>query len=419
MTDFDTATAARITDEDIERQRLLVGVDTAIAMREYVTTANDDAIRAFALGCGDDNPLYVDEAYGASTRWGTQIAPSIMAGIVNAPMLGEPIDAALKARTSGVFRGIHVFVSGGSWTWYRPIHAGDRLMSFGGIESVEVKESEFAERSVIRIRRFVKLNQRGEIVAVQRIIAILAERKTARERGKYADIEPATYTDDDIAAIDAVYAAEVRRGSEPRWFEDVAVGDELGPMAKGPLTGTEIIVFHAGGYGFTPYAPTASRLAHQNRRRIPGFYVKNAQGIPDVAQRVHWDSDWARAIGNPMAYDYGYMRECWLHHLLTDWAGDDGWVVSQADRVQRFNYVGDTHMLRGSVTATRTEGDQHLVDIDLVATNQRGEDTVTGTATVALPSREHGPVVLPKPPADLERVAATMFRRHTELAASR
>ncbi len=175
-------------------------------------------------------------------------------------------------------------------------------------------------------------------------------------------------------------------------------------------------MFHAGGYGFTPYAPTASRLAHQNRRRIPGFYVKNAQGIPDVAQRVHCDSDWARAVCIPMAYDYGYMRECWLHHLLTDWVGDDGWVVAQDDRVQRFNYVGDTHMLRGTVTATRVDGDQHLVDIDLVATNQRGVDTVTGSATVALPSREHGPVVLPKPPADLERVAATMFRRHTELA---
>ena len=416
MTDFETATAARITDEDIERQRLLVGVDTAISMREYVTVANEDAIRAFAVGCGDDNPLFVDPAYGTATRWGSQIAPPIMAGIVNAPMQGDPVDPEIKKRTAGVFRGIHVFVSGGSWQWYRPIHAGDRLMSFGGIESIEVKESAFAERSVIRIRRYVKLNQRGEIVALQRIVAILAERKTARERGKYAGIEPATYTDDDLAAIDAVYEAEVRRGSERRWFEDVQVGDELGPMAKGPLTETEIIVFHAGGYGFTPYAPTASRLAHQNRRRIPGFYVKNDQGIPDVAQRVHWDSEWAQAVGNPMAYDYGYMRECWLHHLLTDWAGDDGWVVSQADRVQRFNYIGDTHMLRGTVTATRIDDGQPVVDVELRATNQRGEDTVTGSATIALPSREHGPVALPRPPVELERVAATMFRRHCELA---
>ena len=28
-----------------------------------------------------------------------------------------------------------------------------------------------------------------------------------------------------------------------------------------------------------------------------------------MAQRLHWDSEWAKAIGNPMAYDYGVMRE--------------------------------------------------------------------------------------------------------------
>src|SRR3546814_17053239 len=76
-------------------------------------------------------------------------------------------------------------------------------------------------------------------------------------------------------------------------------------MAKGPLTETDMIVFHAGGYGFVHYAPCSNRIAFKNRRRIAPFYVKNEYGIPDVAQRVHWDSAWAQAIGNPMAYDYG------------------------------------------------------------------------------------------------------------------
>src|SRR3546814_1964763 len=100
-------------------------------------------------------------------------------------------------------------------------------------------------------------------------------------------------------------------------------------MAKGPLTETDMIVFHAGGYGFVPYAPCSNRIAFKNRRRIAPFYVKNEYGIPDVAQRVHWDSAWAQAIGNPMAYDYGVMRDCHLSHFLTDWMGDDGWLVSQ------------------------------------------------------------------------------------------
>ena len=101
-------------------------------------------------------------------------------------------------------------------------------------------------------------------------------------------------------------------------------------MAKGPLTTTDMIVFHAGGYGFVPYEPCANRIAYKNRQRIAPFYVKNEYGVPDVAQRVHWDNAWAQAIGNPMAYDYGVMRDCWLSHYMTDWMGDDGWLVSQS-----------------------------------------------------------------------------------------
>ncbi len=56
------------------------------------------------------------------TRWGAQIAPNSMGQIIGAPMLGHPMPADVKAATKGVFRGIHVFVSGGSTEFYRPIY---------------------------------------------------------------------------------------------------------------------------------------------------------------------------------------------------------------------------------------------------------------------------------------------------------
>lgn len=415
--EFERATSYELTDEDIERFRLLVGVDTAVRTPEYVTTATPDAIRNFARAMGDDNPLWFDPEYGPRTRWGSQIAPPIMAEIINSPLRGDPLDPEIKERTRGVFRGVHLYVSGGSWDFFAPVHPGDRLFSFGGYESMEVKESEYAGRSVIRVRRWVKMNQRAEVVAVNRTIGILAERKKARERGKYAEVEPAHYTEDDLAEIDRIYESERPRGSESRHWEDVEVGEALPAMVKGPLTETEIIVFHAGGYGFAPYWPSASRLAHQNRKRIPAFYVANEQGVPDVAQRVHWDSEWAQAIGNPMAYDYGVMRESWLHHFLTDWMGDDGWLVRLDDQVRKFNYVGDTQFLSGEVTDKRTEGERNVVEVEIRATNQRDEVTTRGTAVVALPSRDRGPVLLPDPPTDLRRKAVEMMARHGELLA--
>ena len=414
--EFEKATDYQFKDEDIERAKALVGRWSPSRLREHFTAVTHDVMRNFARGYGDDNPLFADEDYGTSTRWGAQIAPPMIGIAVNKPLLGDPPDKPVKRPS---FRGIHVFVSGSTWNWYRPVVAGDQLYSFGGPESVVEKKSEFAERSVLITGAGVKMNQRGEIVAVSRTLAIHTERKTAREKGKYADIKPATYTDDDVAKLDAVYAAERPRGSEPRWWEDVQVGDALQPMAKGPLTETDMIVFHAGGYGFVPYEPCSNRIAYSNRQRIAPFYVKNEYGVPDVAQRVHWDSAWAQAIGNPMAYDYGVMRDCWLSHFISDWMGDDGWLVSQSSQIRKFNYIGDSHIITGEVTAKRIEDERCLVDIAMRGTNQRGNVTCPATATVALPSRQHGPVRLPDPPAGLKAQGAALMLRHNELTSER
>jgi hypothetical protein len=120
-----------------------------------------------------------------------------------------------------------------------------------------------------------------------------------------------------------------------------------------------------------------------------------------------------------MAYDYGVMRDCWLSHFMTDWMGDDGWLVSQGSEIRKFNYMGDSHILTGEVAGKRVEDGRCLVDIDMRGTNQRGDVTCPGRATVALPSREHGPVVLPEPPADLQEQAQAMMARHLQLVAAR
>ncbi|WEK42400.1 MAG: MaoC family dehydratase N-terminal domain-containing protein [Candidatus Sphingomonas colombiensis] len=406
-----------ITDEDIERQKKLVGFYEPAKTREYIQTATSDNIRNFSHGNGDDNPLYCEPDYARTTRWGSVIAPGMMAGIINAPMMGDPIPDEIKALKKSLFRGVHVFVSGSTWDWYRPIFPGDTLYSYNGEESCEVKQSEFSGRSVINVRRDVKINQRGEVVAVYRILRVLTERKTAAKKGKYAALEPASYTDEQIADIDAVYANEKVQGAARRDFASVNVGDSLGKMAKGPLTVTDVICFHAGGYGFVPYAPTVGRLAHKNRKRIAPFYVKNEYGIPDVAQRLHWDPKWAQAIGNPMAYDYGVMRENYLFHYLSDWAGDDGIVLRVHDEIRKFNYMGDTQFVTGEVTAKREEGGQNLVDVAVRFINQRGDETVRATATIALPSGGKLPLY-PDVPHDLQEQAATMMARHWELLAA-
>lgn len=406
----------RISDEDIERARSLVGADLAAKDRQFITEATEDSIRNFAYSTGDDNPLYTEADYGPKTRWGGQIAPNIMAAVVNRPLLGDPLPAELKAAKRGLFRGIHVFVSGSEWRWHRPMRPGDKIFSFEGEDGVEVKPSEFAGRTVTKFLRMVKFTEQAEVVGVYRKRSILSERKAAREKGKYSQLEPAQWTDEELARIDGIYEAETRRGAEPRWFEDVEVGESMGQKAKGPLTVTDMIVFHSGGYGFPPYGLFSHRLAWKNRMRIPAFFVKNGMGAYDTAQRVHWDVELAKqTTGNPLPYDYAVMRETWLHHFLTDWAGDDAFVDYQYDEVRKFNYLGDVQIITGQVVDKRIEDGRGVVEVQLQTRSQRDVVCTVCTARIALPSRELG---LPEPPKasdDLRRRAETILNRHQEM----
>jgi hypothetical protein len=75
--------------------------------------------------------------------------------------------------------------------------------------------------------------------------------------------------------------------------------------------------------------------------------------------------------------------------------GDDAWLWKLSNQNRRFNYHGDTQWIRGKVRDKRQEGKLCLVELDMWCNSQRGEVTTLGQATVLLPSRKLGPVLLP------------------------
>jgi hypothetical protein len=92
-------------------------------------------------------------------------------------------------------------------------------------------------------------------------------------------------------------------------------------------------------------------------------------------------------------------------------------LMQQSSEIRKFNYIGDTHILTGEVVDKRVEDGRCVVDVALRGTNQRDVVTCPAKATVALPSRQHGPVRLPDPPADLAAQAVAMLERHHEIEA--
>jgi hypothetical protein len=187
-------------------------------------------------------------------------------------------------------------------------------------------------------------------------------------------------------------------------------------MAKGPLTVTDIVCFHTTGFAQLPFGPVTSRLAYQRRQEMPAAFVKDAYGVPDIVMRMHWDDEWAQAVGSPMAYDYGFMRECWLYHYLSDWCGDDGVIRQMRSEMRKFNYLGDTQTITGRVV--NTSQDSSLVEVEVQFVNQMGETTLSGTAVIALPTQASLEPQFAPAPSDIAGKSEMFLSRHRELSSA-
>jgi acyl dehydratase len=248
----------RITDEDVARLRARIGIPVPPKSANYNPVADRTSIEHFAFGNGEDNPLFREPEYGRSTRWRGQIAPPtylISAGVNET----EPImDPETKKLFRGVFRGVGKYFRNVSWTWYRPVYAGDEIYEEEILLDVTESESSFGggSRSVIETLRWMYVDRTGAPFATRDEAYANIERGASNKAGKFNGVTRASYTPAEIAEIDAAYEAEALRGAAPRWWEDVEVGESIGTVVKGPTTVTDIISNQMargwGGYGPGP-----------------------------------------------------------------------------------------------------------------------------------------------------------------------
>lgn len=327
----------------------------------YIEVATRDAIRHWAAGIGDRNPYWLRAA----------VAP---------PTIVFAMDRIVSGYVGGL-AGIHAMYGGTDFRWRRPIRQGERLVGDSILLDLVEKQSRFARRAFQQIYRTTFRDEAGAAVCEADSWCFRTERDTARERRKYAPVDPHRYTTAEIDAIAAAYRAEQPRGATPRYWEDVTIGEVVDEVVKGPLTITSVVAF-VQGWG-SLYV-RAHGLAFEMFDRHPALGIPNEFGVPEPPERVHWDQALARAVGVPGAYDYGPERVAWLGHVVTNWMGDAGHLTRLRAQVQRHNLIGDTTWCRGRVTA---KADGGIVELALRAENQRGETTATGAATVVLPRR--------------------------------
>lgn len=340
----------------------------------WLTECNQDAIRHYAHGIGDDNPLWNDPEYGRGTRYGGTIAPpSILYAM-------SPMNAFQG------LPGIHAMYAGSDWTWHKPMRAGDTIRNETYLKDLVERETRFSGRSIQQILHYDFFNQHGDKVAECEQWAFRTERDTAREKGtKYKEFKPAkVYTDAEIDRITEAYNNEYVRGKDTLYWEDVRLGQELPSILKGPMTITGFISFVQGWGGIFI---RAHKLAYKLFKSAPASAIRNDRNIPDVPERVHWEEALATRVGAPAPYDYGPERISWMSHIMTNWIGDDGWLYRLKANIRRHNPEGDLLTITGRVTDLfERDGAGHVV-VALRAENQDGELSCEGQAEAILPRK--------------------------------
>ena len=133
-------------------------------------------------------------------------------------------------------------------------------------------------------------------------------------------------------------------------FDQLKVGDALPPLKLPPISRHQLALYCGGSGDHNP---------------------------------IHVDIDFARKFGFKDVFAHGMLSMAFLGRLVTSWVPQTQ-LRNLGTRFTSITWVGDVITVSGKVTGKREEGGQKLVDLEVKCTNQNGQDTLQGDATVAL-----------------------------------
>src|SRR5690606_26531710 len=142
--------APSITDDALEQARALLGMP--IRIEQWNHEASWDAIRHYAWGLGDDNPLYCDPEYAQKTRYGTLIAPpTFFFGIWDAVVAPGLPD-------------VQWFYAGIDAEFLKPIRRNDAIKASAEYVDVKPLKGKTVSNMLVQTGDVRYTNQDGELV---------------------------------------------------------------------------------------------------------------------------------------------------------------------------------------------------------------------------------------------------------------
>ena len=379
-----------ITDEGIAEAETLVNVLLRRDRMRWIETATRDAIRHFAWGIGDNNPLWLDTQYAAQSPYG---------GIVAPPCILYALDGTVVAPK---LAGVQWLYAGTTFTWLEPIHLDDTFKVEARLKKQELKSGRRFPKWVLQTGEIKYINQHQRVagIAIGRCARTPRGDALTKEKNNKAlkDVESYNYTAEEILDIDRQVLAERRQGSEPLYYEDIKVTDKVQPVVRGPLGVIDIMAWYSGQQGATHYGGVHGD-AIRYRSRHADYHLNKKTGAKESAGRGHLETSTGKDVGMGGAYDVGPQRIAWCQHMLTNWIGDHGFLHTLDISVRKPNLVGDTLWWSGEVLSKNIREGYGVIEFSVRAVNQRGTLSADGTASAVLPRRNNGPISFPLPHA--------------------
>lgn len=356
-------------DEFIEKSQALTGQE--VQERPLWNTAvTADAIRHFAYGISDDNPLWLDPDYAARSRYGCLVAPPAFLTSVLYPILhGAPMTVPLSSLIGGL-----------EYRWFHPILEGDRLRGVTKQVDLYEKKGRSGRRLIFILSEATYWNQQNEVVGKATGTMIRTTQVATEllvERPIYQ------YSEQEVEQISRALLAEKRTGAQSLQETDLEIGQELPPLVRGPLTLGDMICWQAAiGPSYR-----AGSLGYKDCLKAPHTAVRNPViGWPVKYSQQHEDFHLASQRGMPAPFDNGVMRFAWVSPLLTNWMGDQGFLQRLYVQIKAPNLYGDTTWYRGIITDKQHTDSGTVVKIQITGTNQIGDINTTGEAEILFPA---------------------------------
>ena len=307
------------------------GVIKDLGRTSWVSEVTTDAVRHFAWGIGDNNPLWVDQDYGPPSGFTTTVAP---------PSFAYAIDETTVAPGFNEYERHYEVVK---WEWFHRLEIGDRISA----KSKILREDHDSTADVIWQHGETSFHCSGKGVVAK---ANVTTRRDKKELTPVDERDEIKYTPEQLSEIEEAILNEKCRGASPRYCEELSVGDPLGIVTKGPLSIMDIVAWCAGTMG----SPDTQK----------GF---STGGLDDQT-----------ATGPQLA--------AWVMHLLTNWMGDNGFLHELTITFSGLPSLGSTTTISGSVTSTFMDENKCFCEITFTCLLQNGELIANGIALIGVPN---------------------------------